>query len=379
MAFRPKKIALVYDAIFPFIKGGAEKRFYEIGKRLSQEGHDVHLYGMKSWEGADVIEYEGMTLHGICNNHPLYTKSGRRSIYQAVMFGIASFRLWREPFDVIDCCGFPYFSLFPLRLITWLRRKKLYSTWHEVWGMEYWKKYLGFAGIFGYFIERVAVLLPNTIISVSGSTTESIARKLGRKSNVVTIPNGLDVDRIKNIKPASVSSDIIYVGRLLSYKNVDVLIRATHLLTKDHPNILLAIIGDGPERENLEKLVEQLQIQKNVRFVGFVEKDNDVYAHMHASKVLVLPSTREGFGIVVLEANACGLPVITINHMNNAAKDLITESVNGVVCALDKLSLTQKIALELEERKEPVRYQSFAGAYDWKAILPLIDKTYFPL
>lgn len=376
MAVHPKKIALVYDPIFPFIKGGAEKRFFEIGKRLSQEGHNVHLYGMKSWDGADVIEREGMTLHGICRNYPLYTKSGRRSIYQAVMFGMASFRLWREPFDVIDCCGFPYFSLFPLRIITWIRRKKLYSTWHEVWGMDYWKQYLGSLGIFGYFVERLAVLLPNKIISVSSGTSEAIARKLGRKNNIVTIPNGLDVERIKNIKPASVSSDVIFVGRLLPYKNVDVLVRAMKFLSKDHPDLSLAVIGEGPERKNLEKLVEELHIQENVRFVGRVEKDDDVYAHMHASKVLVLPSTREGFGIVVLEANACGLPVVTIDHKNNAAKELIVNNENGALCSLDENELAETIEQAMNLRKECEHYVDYAEKYDWSNIIHDVKQEY---
>lgn len=376
MEFHPKKIAFVYDPIFPFIKGGAEKRFYEIGKRLSREGHDVHLYGMKSWDGAKIIEHEGMTLHGICKNYPLYTKSGRRSIYQAVIFGIATFRLWKEPFDIIDCCGFPYFSLFPLRLITWLRGKKLYSTWHEVWGLEYWKKYLGLAGIFGYIVERMAVLLPDVIISVSDGTTEAIARKLGRKSNVIVIPNGLDIERIKNIKPASASSDVIYVGRLLPYKNVDILVRTMHLLAKNQPEISLAIIGNGPERENLEKIVDQLNIQKNVRFMGRVEKDDDVHAHMHASKVLVLPSTREGFGIVVLEANACGLPVVTLDHKNNMAKELIVDGENGKLCGLDENDLSDTIEQVLNSRKDPEFYVEYSRKYDWNNIMHSIKQVY---
>lgn len=377
MLNNPKRIALVYDAIFPFIKGGAEKRFYEIGKRLAQEGNDVHLYGMKSWEGKSVIEYEGMTLHGVCRNYPLYTDSGRRSIFQAIMFGLAVWRLWKEPFDVIDCCGFPYFSLFPLRLITWVRGKKLYSTWHEVWGLEYWKKYLGLLGIFGYIIERCAVLLPDTIISVSDGTSSSIMHKLGRKNNVVVIPNGLDIDKIKDILPAAEKSDLIYVGRLIAHKNIDMLVRATGLLVKNNPELLLMIVGDGPERKNIEKLVAQLQIGKNVRFVGFVEDHDEVLAYMHASKVFVLPSTREGFGIVVIEANTCGLPVITTDHRNNAAKDLIIKDENGIACKSKETLFAEKISLMLKVRKEQLHYQKYANPYDWNVILPVISRTYF--
>ena len=87
---KKKRIIFVYDAIFPYVKGGAERRYYEIGRRLAAKGHDVHLYGMKYWDGPNVMESDGLTLHGICNARPLYTKSGRRRIGQAIIFGLAS-------------------------------------------------------------------------------------------------------------------------------------------------------------------------------------------------------------------------------------------------------------------------------------------------
>src|SRR3989304_4053497 len=129
-----KRIALVYDCIYPYTKGGGEKRYYEIAKRLAIKGHEVHLYGMKFWEGQDVLQKEGLYLHGICPPKPLYTKDGRRSIRQAVFFGIHCLKLIKENFDIIDCCSFPYFSLLTCKFACFLKGKKLHSTWHEVWG-----------------------------------------------------------------------------------------------------------------------------------------------------------------------------------------------------------------------------------------------------
>lgn len=371
------KIALIYDAVFPFIKGGGEKRFYEIGRRLAESGFAVHLYGMKSWEGESVIQFEGMTLHGICRNYPLYLKSGRRSIYQAVMFGLASFRLWREPFDVVDCCGFPFFSTFPIRIITWLRRKPLYSTWHEAWGLNYWKQYLGFWGIFGYAIEKIAVRLPDKILAGSENTAHAILEKLGREQGVVIAPSGIDLEKIKNSIPAEIKSDIIFAGRLLPYKNVDVLIGAMNILVQSHPQASLLIIGEGPEKEKLEALVKSLGLSGNVRFAGFLEKEEAVYSAMLSSKVLAMPSTREGFGIVVLEANACGLPVITTSHPQNAAQDLIKSNLNGKVVDLGEKEFAEAIALELSTRQEPDFYRSFVKDYDWNAITSVLAKEVY--
>jgi len=91
-------------------------------------------------------------------------------------------------------------------------------------------------------------------------------------------------------------------------------------------------IGDGSEKKNLEALTQKLNLEKNINFLYFLENHDDVYALMKSSKVFVLPSTREGFGIIVIEANACGITVITINHKDNAARDLIEEGKNGSVC-----------------------------------------------
>jgi len=179
------KIALVYDAIYPYIKGGGEKRFHEISKRLVKKGHQVHLYGMKFWEGANVIKQDKIYLHGICKAKKLYTKEGKRSILQAIYFGFCSLKLIKEDFDVIDCCGFPYFSLFSCKLISLIKRKKLHSTWHEVWGSKYWREYLGRLSVFGYLVEKLSVLMPNIVISVSQSTARRIKDELGFKKKTL--------------------------------------------------------------------------------------------------------------------------------------------------------------------------------------------------
>ncbi|MFA7169678.1 MAG: glycosyltransferase family 4 protein [Candidatus Paceibacterota bacterium] len=372
MSNKPIKIALIYDAIFPFVKGGSEKRFYEIGRRLARDGDDVHLYGMKTWEGPNVIRQEGITLHGICKKYPLYIKSGKRSIFQPLLFGLATFRLWREPFDVVDCCGFPYFSLFPMRLITWIRKKPLCSTWHEVWGRKYWKEYLGKLGIFGYGVEYIAVRLPDVIISVSDNTTKDIRNHLGRKGTIVTITNGIDLEKIRAVERAKETSDVIFVGRLLPYKNVDKLIEAVAVVKKKYPKIVFFIIGDGPERDKLEKLVEDLDLKENVRFFGFLEREEEVFSYMKSSKMLALPSSREGFGIVVLESGACDLPVLTIDHSKNAARHLIKNN-NGIVTKLDTESLAVGIT-ELLRNTKNWELQQDIEDYDWDKITQAVRK-----
>lgn len=142
------KIAFVYDAVYPWVKGGAEKRIYELGRRLAERGHDVHLFGVKWWDGPGKLQYEGMTLHGVCAPMELYV-NGRRSITEAILFALRLFPyLVREKFDLIDASAFPYFSCFSVKLVSIIRRTPVVITWHEVWG-DYWYEYLGWRGFFG--------------------------------------------------------------------------------------------------------------------------------------------------------------------------------------------------------------------------------------
>lgn len=373
-----KKIAFVYDAIFPFIKGGAERRFYEIGRRFAEMGYEVHFYGMKSWEGDDIIEYQGMKFHGICKNYPLYDESGKRSVRQVLAFGLASFKLWKEDFDVIDCCGFPYSSIVPIRILSLIRRKPMFSTWHEVWGRSYWQEYAGkFLGLFGYFLEKVLIFFPGIIIAASGHTADNINEILSRKKNVFIIPNGVDISKIQSQNPSSEKSDLIFAGRLVDYKNIDILIGAVNILVKNKPDLILLIIGDGPEKERLEDLSKKFGLEKNIHFLGFLASEEKMYSLLMSSRLAVLPSTREGFGIFVLESNACGLPVLTIGHIQNAAQDLVSSGMNGSLTVLDERKMAEAISLELENPKSADACRAYAEMYDWDRIASMSEKMYF--
>lgn len=358
------KIALVYDVVYPYIKGGGERRFYEFGTRLAASGYDVHWYGMKLWDGPRTIEHHGMTLHGLCKARPLYTKSGRRSITQALIFGLSSFKLLFADFDIIDCCGFPYFSLFPAKLAALIKRKPLFATWHEVWGKEYWREYLGLAGILGFWVEKLAVKLPDHIIAASQHTADLLQEQLGVQDSVI-VGNGVDVDSIAGLKPAKPGSDIIYVGRLMDFKNIHLIIESLAVLKKRGTALSCVIIGKGPAKVKLQRLAKKLGVANQVKWLGALES-NDVYAHMKAAKFLVLPSSREGFGMVAIEANASGTPVLTANYAGNAAKDLIQDGVNGYIFqpTIEGLAATLEKSLKQVEKLERSTLD-FIKTYDW--------------
>ncbi len=372
------KIAFVYDAVYPWVKGGAEKRVYEMAKRLADRGHQVHWYGIGWWwpeEGEKDIKFDGICLHGVCKPFDLYT-GDRRSIKEAVYFALKLFpKLMSEKFDIIDCQGFPFFSCFTAKIHSSLGKSTLIITLHEVWN-EYWYEYIGKAGFFGKIIEKAVVNLTDKIITVSAKTERDL-KGIKTSENTTVIPNGIDFNYIMGVKASKEESDIIFAGRLIKEKNVDVLIEAVAMIKEKAPEIKSIIIGDGPERAKLEKLADKLNVQNNVIFKGFMENHDDMISYMKSSKVFLLPSKREGFGIVSLEANACGLPVITVNHEMNAASDLIINDENGFVTSFSADDIAEK-TIDMIHIKEKIRENciKMAKKYDWDSIVDSLERYY---
>jgi L-malate glycosyltransferase len=369
------KIAIVSDAIYPYNKGGKEKRIFEISTRLAEKGHEVTIYCMKWWKGKqNAITENGVTLRAISPLYSLYSGE-RRSIKQALLFALSCFKLLRADFDIIEADHMPHLVLFPLKIVALFKRKKLFVTWSEVWGRKYWVNYIGIMGNLAYLIELVTSKLPDEILSVSNHTKDKLINDLGVKCKINLITNGIDLKFIEKIKTAKMTSDIIFAGRLLKHKNVDVLINSVKILSREKPNIICLIIGEGPEKQKLVGQVQKLGLENNIKFLDFLPRHEDLYALIKSSKVFVLPSTREGFGIVALEANACGIPVIAINHKDNASKDLINGE-NGVLVDLDEFKLAEAIKLKLGKNSS-VNCIKFAKKFDWETISNQVEEVFF--
>jgi glycosyltransferase involved in cell wall biosynthesis len=375
------KIAYVHDAIYPFVKGGAEKRIYELSRRLAKRGHDVHVFGMRWWDERPEIEQEGVHLHGVCKAVPLYSK-GRRSIRAAVTFArnVLPY-LVKERFDIIDCYQAPYLHAFPTKVGALLGRAPLVVTWHEVW-RGYWREYLGSLGAVGKLMEKTILLgLADRVIAVSDQTKDDLISLGVSAEKISIVPNGIDFDDISKVSPSPEKLDVVYLGRLIKPKNVDVLLRASAALKGGFPGLKIGIIGDGPEKGNLKSLAGELNLQKNVKFFGFVEDFREVVALMKSSKVFVIPSTQEGgASIVTQEANVSGLPVIAVDHPLGIDKRLVLEGQTGFFVKLSPEAIAEKIRLLMKDEKLRGKMSAsaveFSRGYDWGRMVDLVEKVY---
>ena len=231
-------------------------------------------------------------------------------------------------------------------------------------------------------------------IAVSDWTKKRLESLGVPEKNITIIPNGIDLKRISQIEPErsliSVDGrtslrfhgkiyDIIFAGRLIKEKNVDILLRAVFLLKVDFPGIRCCIVGDGPEKAALLKLAKKLAICENVDFVGFQEYEA-LIGKVKASKMLILPSSREGFGMVVIEAFACGVPVVTVKEKYNAAQGLVEDGVDGFVVKLGDKEIAagvEKIIKDYAYYKESsdMSLRKSVG-YDWNIIVEKICSLY---
>jgi 1,2-diacylglycerol 3-alpha-glucosyltransferase len=170
-------------------------------------------------------------------------------------------------------------------------------------------------------------------------------------SPIEVIPNGLDLTPYRgDIKPVDRSdfgfstNDVIsiYVGRLSPEKNLSLLLRAFYGVAMTYDHVSLLVVGDGPERENMEAQVKHMNIGSRVFFTGMIDY-KEIPSYLASSDIFVTPSSAETFGLSTVEAMAAGLPVLGIDSPGTG--DIIDDGITGLVTSDDLAVFTAKLGL----------------------------------
>jgi len=378
MRRRRLRIGLVYDALYPYVAGGAEKRYRELASRLA-ERQEVHYLTWQYWDGPAETTEDGITLHGVGRPPGLYGADGKRTVREAVSFSARLLPvLLRQRWDVIDCSATPYLPLYAAWLGTRLTGTPLIATWHEFWG-AHWLDYLPERRI----VARVARALESgsrRLGDVSVPVSEFTAQRMGVPAGQSRIVgNGVDLAAIRSARRRVRGSDVIFVGRLIDEKRADLLLDAVHALAGTFPDLHCTVIGDGPERAALEAQAARLGLTGRVTFAGRVS-DAQVYAAMKAARVLVMPSAREGFGITVAEAQACGTVPLVVRGPMSAASALIQDGVDGRLCDPTAASIAQALSDLLSDLAQLTAIargaRRSARQYDWDVLAGRMEQVY---
>lgn len=134
---------------------------------------------------------------------------------------------------------------------------------------------------------------------------------------------------------------LLYVGRVAFEKNIDFLVRVTQLLTKDIPEVLLVITGEGPAEHNLRALVKTLGMENNVQFIGYLDRNTELNACYKAADIFVFASKSETQGLVLLEAMAQATPVVAIAELGTAS--ILVEGQGAMIAVDDEAEFAHKV------------------------------------
>jgi len=299
------KLALVSDLFPPYVLGGAERRYYNIALQLSKK-HDVHVYTMMM-EGAKRTEQRGnLTIHRLGIPHPLK----KRAFFPMLAYLAMLIRaLSKEKYDVIDCNA--YFSALGGYVSSCGRKTPVVATIHDIYAQN-WKKFMGSTplGIVGWTIEILLTKLKFSKIITVSKSSERLLFGIYRvkKERIRVIPNGADHEFRADAKTKRDITKILYVGRLVPLKNVGSLIRAFALASQKNQRLTLEVVGEGQLKEELQQLCIELGIEKKVAFSGTLGSHAKVAEKMRSCGMLATASLREGFGLTLIEAMACGTP-----------------------------------------------------------------------
>jgi glycosyltransferase involved in cell wall biosynthesis len=294
------------------LSGGAEVHFQEIFSRIVRLGHDVTLY-CSSFPGAPSEEI----IDGI-----RVVRGGGRLLFNFHVPFVYASRFRPEQFDVVieNLNKLPFFT--PL----YVRRPLGYIV-HHLWGRSIFLEAPFPIALYVSALERLTLPLISSrhlpVLAVSPSTRAELIQAGLQSSQIHIVYNCVDHNRYCPSPSRRSRTPLIgYFGRIKKYKAIDHLIRAFAQIHSLEPTARLVIVGDGDHRPELQRLALELGVSAVVEFTGFATEEEKV-RRMQEAWFAVNTSSKEGWGLTVIEANACGTPVIASNvpGLRDAVKD----------------------------------------------------------
>lgn len=374
------KIVLVTEYVAPKGRpyfGGVDSRTINIAKNLAKD-NDVHIV-TTFLDGTEREEdYDGVTIHRISE---LRKFTQRGDFAQRLKFNsdVVS-EIYRLRPDIIDASGFVSYNggYKSAKRIS----VPVVATVHEVWQGN-WTQNMGLVnGFIGHFLERNYLRYHfDGYIAVSNFTKKMLIDKMGIcKDKIEVVYNGIDLELYKSvdIDKKYESPTIVTICRLVSYKRVDDLIKAVNILRTEFPDIKLKIIGAGPEREYLIGLAKKLRLQNNIDFLGKISDTKEMIKILKKSHVFVLSSIVEGFGMVVVEAMASGIPYV-VSEINPLKES--TGCVGGLFFEPKNYNdLADKIKVILNNdilRKDLMKdVEKYISQYQWNLVAAKVKRFY---
>lgn len=327
---------LLLSQFFSSTRGGGEYVFSLIAKKLVENNHKVWVISNKIKGEVytkipnlnlvfvpPILEYKGGLPPKLSDNIS-YTMN-------TIIKGLKIIK--KEKIDLIHSNNFS--PALSGSILSSLTSRPHVTTIHDVFslsGEDFWKKWSKqndvskITAFLGPIFEKLIKYLRHDCVHTVSEASKDDLVKLGIKKPIYIIPNAIEY--FESPTTEIDKYQFIYVGRLVFYKNHELVINAIDIVRKKEDKIRLIIVGNGPHKKSLEDLVQKLGLKDHVKFKGYVSTEEKMKL-ISESNALVFPSLFEGFGLVILEAFSQKRPVLVSDV--RPLSDIVSKNQSGFI------------------------------------------------
>jgi glycosyltransferase involved in cell wall biosynthesis len=348
---------LYISQFFTNRSGGGEAVIYNLAMAMHKRGHQVNVIcqRLKDHKSEDTglkglsidriepqVEYAGETSRSISNNMLF--------ILNTTIRGMKVIKKNRVELIHANFYG----PAIAGSILSRFYNIPLVKTVHHIYIPEYWKQYREknrapyYSSVAGRLFQKLYLMTPvDRIHSVSAATSTDL-HQYGIKWPMQIIPNGIDISEYDNYFENEYAQYILFIGRLVFHKNLEVVIDSFVEVQARFPSSKLIIVGTGPMEAELRAMVARLGLKDNIQFAGGIDHKEKLELLSKCTAV-VLPSLVEGFGLVLLEAFAMRKPVLVSNI--GALPEMVNEGFDGYILPpYDSHEWSEKILLLLSDQ-----------------------------
>ena len=380
------RIAIFSDTFPPQVNGVAHTAYLS-AKNLVEQGHEVAVFTVsKKLKDRPDINLKNLQVFRL-PSMPALVYPGERF---TLPVGVTLRQVKKFNPDIIHAHT-PFSVGWEAVLISKILSVPLVGTHHTFYNhylkhikLDFeWMKKISWKFTIGFYNRSDLILSP------SKSLADELIRE-GLKCPISVLQNSINVDLFKPTESQQIKEEIkksfgvknrsiCYMGRLSYEKSIDQVVRAFALINKKMPELNLMLIGDGPERKNLEKLAKDLNVGKSVIFTGSLLYNGDLVRSLQSNDLFVSASKSENMPLSVLEAMAVGLPMVLVKEKGLA--ELIKEDLNGVFVKTDNpVDIAEKILVLLSNfdllNKLSQGSRLLAMEYSNEKVTDLLMKSY---
>lgn len=359
------KILFVSDVYFPRVNG-VSTSIRTFVYQLQELGHEVHLVA----PDYDVATEDEAWIRRIPARRIYFDPEDRLMKYGLALDQLMQLR--NEKYDLVHIHT-PFAAHYLGQKLAHLLDVPCVETYHTFFE-DYLHYYLpwiprGMARGIARFISRRQCNGVDAIVAPSQPMLD-VLRNYGVKTKAEVIPTGLQAQsfaaadgrafREKHLIPLN-RPMALYVGRVAFEKNIDFLLRMAVELREMQPDVLLVVAGEGPAEQSLHQLSKELNLQQNIRFIGYLDRNTELNACYKAADVFVFSSKSETQGLVIIEAMAQGTPVVAIAELGT--KSILVEGEGAMIAPEDEVIFAEKVNRLLENKKLRQQLGARALAY----------------